>query len=72
MLRSATGAVCAINVDRLPLLLCDRSGSVVAAAQRAGWRGITGWCAGNTVAAMHRPGGEILFISVRAIRPGRV
>lgn len=64
-----TGTVCAImTADCLPLLLCDRSGSVVAAAH-AGWRGLLDGVLENTVAAMHRPGGEILAYLGPAIGP---
>lgn len=46
------GTVCAILVaDCLPVLFCDRRGSVVAAAH-AGWRGLVSGVLGNTVAAM--------------------
>jgi YfiH family protein len=50
------GAVCVIQVaDCLPVLLTDRSGSVVAAAH-AGWRGLASGVIDNTVAAMTRDG----------------
>jgi YfiH family protein len=48
--------VCAILVaDCLPILFCDRSGTVVAAAH-AGWRGLAAAVIENTVAAITRNG----------------
>jgi YfiH family protein len=50
------GTVCAILVaDCLPVLFCDRSGSMVAAAH-AGWRGLAAGVIDNTVAAIRRCG----------------
>lgn len=64
-----TGAVCVImTADCLPVLLCDREGSVVAAAH-AGWRGLLDGVLENTVAAMRRPGNEILAYLGPAIGP---
>lgn len=54
------GVVCAISIaDCLPVLLCDRAGSVVAAAH-AGWRGLSGGVLENTVAAMQCPPADLL------------
>jgi YfiH family protein len=52
----AAGAVCAIQVaDCLPVLLCDRQATVVAAAH-AGWRGLAAGVIDHTVAAMTATG----------------
>lgn len=57
------GTVCVIMIaDCLPVLLCDRSGSHVAAAH-AGWRGLAGGVIENTVHQLRRTGvapGELL------------
>jgi YfiH family protein len=54
------GVVAAIMVaDCLPVLFCDREGSVIAAAH-AGWRGLAAGVLENTVAAMGRPAGRLL------------
>ncbi len=46
------GSVCAImTADCLPVLLCDRDGTVVGAAH-AGWRGLAAGVLENTVSAM--------------------
>lgn len=53
---SRTGVVCAIQTaDCLPVLLCDRAGTVVGAAH-AGWRGLAGGVLDNTVAQMRDAG----------------
>jgi YfiH family protein len=54
------GKVCVImTADCLPLLFCDRAGTVVAAAH-AGWRGLCDGVIESTVAAMQVPAREIL------------
>lgn len=63
------GRVCAVlTADCLPVLLCDRAGSVVAAAH-AGWRGLAGGVLEATVAAMRVDPGEILAWLGAAIGP---
>jgi YfiH family protein len=64
-----TGRVCAVlTADCLPVLFCDRAGSVVAAAH-AGWRGLADGVLEATVAAMQVPPGEILAWMGAAIGP---
>lgn len=54
------GVVCAVmTADCLPVLLCDRAGTVVAAAH-AGWRGLAAGVLESTVAAMAVPAGALL------------
>lgn len=54
------GTVCAVmTADCLPVLLCDRAGTVVAAAH-AGWRGLEAGVLEATVAAMGVAPGELL------------
>ena len=63
------GVVCAVlTADCLPLLFCDRAGSVVAAAH-AGWRGLADGILEASVAAMQVPPGEILAWMGAAIGP---
>lgn len=63
------GSVCAVlTADCLPVLFCDRAGSVVAAAH-AGWRGLAGGVLEATVAAMQVPPSEILVWMGAAIGP---
>lgn len=51
---------CAVmTADCLPVLLCDRAGTVVAAAH-AGWRGLAAGVLANTVAAMQVPAAELM------------
>jgi YfiH family protein len=54
------GIVCAVlTADCLPVLFCDRAGSVVAAAH-AGWRGLAAGVLERTVEAMGVPPAELL------------
>lgn len=63
------GVVCAVlTADCLPVLLCDRGGSVVAAAH-AGWRGLLAGVLESTVAAMRCPAGQLLAYLGPAIGP---
>ncbi len=63
------GTVCAIlTADCLPVLLCHRDGSVVAAAH-AGWRGLAAGVLEATVAAMQIPPGEVMAWLGAAIGP---
>ena len=60
---------CAVmTADCLPVLLCDKTGSVVAAAH-AGWRGLLAGILERTVAAMACPGDELLVYLGPAIGP---
>ncbi|TAL09562.1 MAG: hypothetical protein EPO03_02300, partial [Porticoccaceae bacterium] len=52
------GLVCAVqSADCLPVLLCDRAGSVVAAVH-GGWRGLAAGVMAQAVAAMAAPRSE--------------
>lgn len=63
------GKVCAImTADCLPVLLCNREGTVVGAAH-AGWRGLLAGVLENTVSAMDVAGGDILAWLGPAIGP---
>lgn len=63
------GKVCVVmTADCLPLLFCDRAGTVVAAAH-AGWRGLCDGVIESTVAAMQVPTSEILVWLGPAIGP---
>lgn len=66
--RSGQTACAVMTADCLPVLLCDRAGSVVAAAH-AGWRGLAGGILQNTVAAMQVPPLEIMAWLGPAIGP---
>ncbi len=66
--RSA-GHVCVIQIaDCLPVLFCDRDGSVVAAAH-AGWRGLSSGVLEATIAAMQVPANRVLAYLGPAIGP---
>lgn len=63
------GRVCAVlTADCLPVLFCDRAGSVVAAAH-AGWRGLAGGVLEATVAAMQVAPDEVVAWMGAAIGP---
>lgn len=63
------GHVCAVmTADCLPVLLCDRAGTVVAAAH-AGWRGLAEGVIEAAVAAMGVPGNGLLAWLGPAIGP---
>lgn len=67
----ATNQVCAVmTADCLPVLFCNRSGSVVAAAH-AGWRGLLAGVLENTVQAMQCVPAEILAWLGPAIGPSQ-
>jgi len=63
------GQVCAVlTADCLPVLFCDRSGTVVAAAH-AGWRGLAGGVLETTVAAMQVAPRDVIAWLGAAIGP---
>ncbi len=57
--RISGGVAAVLTADCLPVLLCDRAGSVVAAVH-AGWRGLAGGVLRNAVFAMQAKAGELL------------
>ena len=63
------GTVCAVMIaDCMPILLCDRAGSVVAVAH-AGWRGLSAGIIETTVLKMDVSPGELLAYLGPAIGP---
>jgi hypothetical protein len=65
----APGQVCVVLIaDCLPVLLCDRAGTVVAAAH-AGWRGLSAGVVERTVARMPVASGQLLAHLGPAIGP---
>lgn len=63
------GSVCTVmTADCLPVLLCDRAGTVVAAVH-AGWRGLLAGVVENALQQMRVPSGEILAWLGPAIGP---
>lgn len=64
-----SGTVCAVRTaDCLPVLFCDRAGSVVAAAH-AGWRGLGAGVLEATLAAMRVPAADVCAWLGPAIGP---
>ncbi len=66
--RQAGTVSAVLTADCLPVLFCDRAGSVVATAH-AGWRGLAGGVLEATVAAMNVPPDQVLAWMGPAIGP---
>lgn len=65
---SANTVCTVLTADCLPILLCDRKGTRVAAIH-AGWRSLCGGVIENTLAAMQVPGADLLAWFGPAIGP---
>ncbi|STZ75916.1 peptidoglycan editing factor PgeF [Bergeriella denitrificans] len=65
---TGTAACASMTADCLPVLFCDKAGTVVAAAH-AGWRGLAGGVLQNTVRAMQTDPLEIMAYLGPAIGP---
>ena len=63
---TGTVACASMTADCLPVLFCDKAGTVVAAAH-AGWRGLAGGVLQNTIAAMNVEPLEIMAYLAPAI-----
>jgi YfiH family protein len=69
LLARQAGEVCAVlTADCLPVLLCDKAGTVVAAVH-AGWRGLQAGVLERAIAAMACPGDQLLAYLGPAIGP---
>jgi YfiH family protein len=67
---TSPGVVCvALTADCLPVLICNRDGTRVAAAH-AGWRGLHAGVISNAVRSLHCDPGELMVWLGPAIGPG--
>lgn len=63
--------ICTVfTADCLPLLICNKSGTHVAAIH-AGWRGLANGIIENTIQALHQPGDSLLVWLGPAIGPAK-